>query len=198
MTHEEDLKQKKKASLVRYHTINIISKDSLPSPQHSKPKPQPPQRAKIIVGFPGVGKSFVSREQSSQYSWLNIYDEPGYAKGDEKRFLAGVLKLAQEPGVLLLPSHRMTGEFLISNDLVFTSVFPKRGLKEDYIRRYRERGSSEAFVELVSKNWDPFVDAMWYQHGKCNHIELDEGQYLKDVFAGILTQADATGPASML
>jgi len=187
-------KRRKQGSLARFNTINIMM-NPLPSSPHPSSTTRLPQCAKIIVGFPGIGKSFISRDLSDQYSWLNIHDEPGYTKGAEDSFLSGVLLLAQKPGVLLLPAHRMVGEFLVSQNLVFTSVFPKRGLKEEYLRRYRERGSPEGLVELVGKRWDLFVDNMWYPKGRCNHVELEEGQFLKDVFLTILMQADANGPA---
>lgn len=182
-------KQTKKCpSLGRFHTTGIIDEPQF-LPLLLAPRLQ--QRAKIIVGFPGIGKSFISKDPSNQFSWLNIHDEPGYAKGAEESFHEGVLVLAQQPGVLLLPAHRTVGEFLVKENLIFTSVFPKRILKEEYLRRYRVRGSSEGFVELVEQRWDQFLDNMWYHHGRCNHVELAEGQFLKDVFGRILLQADA-------
>lgn len=133
----------------------------------------------------------MSKDSSDELKWLNIQDEPGYAKGAEDSFKKGVLILAQKPGVLLLPAHRMVGEFLVQNRLAFTSIFPKRCLKSEYLRRYRDRGSSTSFVELVDSKWDLFVKNMWYPGGRCNHIELNEGQFLKDVLLRVLTQTDA-------
>lgn len=190
----QSTERRKPVSLIRYNTDGVLS-DILQQKMSQIASSQPIQRAKIIVGFPGIGKSYVSKDTTGAYTWLNIHDEPGYAKGAEDSFFDGVLLLAQEPGVLLLPAHRMVGNFLISQNLAFTSVFPKRGLKDDYLRRYRERGSSEGFVKLVDERWDPFVDNMWYSNGRCNHVELEEGQFLKDVFLGVLTQADALEPA---
>lgn len=188
--------RRKPGSLLRYNTIGFTA-SAQQTPSVSKTPSRPVQRAKIIVGFPGIGKSYISKDTTGAYSWLNIHDEPGYAKGAEESFFTGVLLLAQQPGVLLLPAHRMVGNFLISQNLTFTSVFPKRCLKNDYLKRYRERGSSVEFVELVEKRWDPFVDNMRYSHGRCNHVELDEGQFLKDVFGEILTQVDALEPAML-
>jgi len=67
MAHDGDLKQKKHASLNRYNTVDIII-TSLPSPHYPIPMAQSQQRAKIIVGFPGIGKSFMSKDTSNQYS----------------------------------------------------------------------------------------------------------------------------------
>jgi len=84
----------------------------------------------------------------------------------------------------------MVGDFLIENNLWFTSVFPKRSLKEDYLKRYRQRGNPESFVELVEQKWDIFVDSMQYDPSRCNHIELGEGEFLANVFWSILQHPD--------
>jgi hypothetical protein len=200
--HDEDIrksqhsKQRKQISLIKFHTENAFM-TPLQFSLHVEPERQT-QHAKIIVGFPGIGKSFISKNKVGQYSWLNVQDEPGYAKGAEDLFFEGVRKLSRQPGVLLLPAHRIVGNFLISQNLVFTSVFPKRNLKDDYLRRYRQRGNSEGFVELLEKKWDPFIDNMWYDFGRCNHVELEEGEFLADVFLRILMQADACGSKGRL
>ena len=69
------------------------------------------QQAKIIVGFPGIGKSTLAQKAAAgKYTSWNvkqIFDEPNYAKGNEKAFLDGLLELAKQPEtVLLLPAHR--------------------------------------------------------------------------------------------
>jgi hypothetical protein len=186
----------KPASSMQYIDSNVmVNTQDQCSPSNTQS--QSLQLAKIIVGFPGIGKSFVSKDTSGAYTWLNIHDEPGYAKGAEGSFFTELLVLAQKPGIILLPAHRMVGNFLISQNLAFTSVFPRRQLKDDYLRRYRERGNSINFVKLVEKRWDSFVDNMWYPHGRCNHVELDEGQFLKDVLLRVLTKADANDQAML-
>lgn len=185
---------KKLPSLGRFHTTGTetINQTRLaPLLATLTARVYAPQLAKIIVGFPGIGKSFVSQDESPQFSWLNIYDEPGYAKGAEDSFHSEVLRLAQQEAVLLLPAHRTVGAFLVKSNLVFTSVFPERGLKDEYLTRYRKRGSSQGFVDLVEEQWDQFVKNMWYLDGRCNHVELSKGQFLKDVFCRVLLQADA-------
>jgi len=74
------------------------------------------QQAKIIVGFPGIGKSTLTQKAAAgKYTRWNvkqILDEPNYMKGNEEAFLAGLVDLAKEPDtVLLLPAHRFVSYF---------------------------------------------------------------------------------------
>jgi hypothetical protein len=49
-----------------------------------------------------------------------------------------------------------------------------------YIQRYKDRGNNDAFVELLTKNWDNWMEEMDNQEG-CYKVKLDSGQYLTDV-----------------
>ncbi|KAH8587686.1 hypothetical protein B0O99DRAFT_694241 [Bisporella sp. PMI_857] len=151
------------------------------------------QQAKIIVGFPGIGKSTIVKDIATnpeKYKWLGIaqiLDEPNYAKGREVEFLTALLNLVQEPGhVLLLPAHSWIGEFLVEQKLSFTSVFPTRDAKEEYRTRYVNRGSPMALIEKVYSLWDIFIDSMKFTQQYCNHVILEKEQYLADVFPIIM------------
>ena len=49
-----------------------------------------------------------------------------------------------------------------------------------FIQRYKDRGNNDAFVELLDKNWDNWMDEMDNQEG-CHKVKLNSGQYLTDV-----------------
>ena len=67
----------------------------------------------------------------------------------------------------------------------FVLVYPNRELKDEYIQRYKERGNNDAFVDLLEKNWDNWMDemdSMNPQEGQSLYkIKLGPGQYLTDV-----------------
>ena len=64
-------------------------------------------------------------------------------------------------------------------------VYPDRSLKDEYIERYKERGNNDAFVSLLDKNWDDWMDemdSMSPQDGQTLYkVKLGSGQYLTDV-----------------
>ena len=53
-------------------------------------------------------------------------------------------------------------------------------MKEEYLLRYIERGSSEEFVNKVEKNWNDWQVDLEAQEN-CKKVALSGGQYLSDV-----------------
>jgi hypothetical protein len=39
-------------------------------------------------------------------------------------------------------------------------VIPQNSDREIYLQRYRDRGSDQAFIDLVNKNWDGWLNAI--------------------------------------
>jgi len=37
-------------------------------------------------------------------------------------------------------------------------VYPDKSMKDEWIRRFRERGNDEGFIKFISDNWDSFID----------------------------------------
>lgn len=64
--------------------------------------------------------------------------------------------------------------------IFFNLVYPSSEIKEEYIERYRVRGNNDAFVKLLTVNYDSWINELKSQSG-CNHIQLTSGQYLLDV-----------------
>lgn len=138
----------------------------------------------LIAGFPGTGKS----------SYCNIdadYMPQGFAtdsdssKFDKSEFPQNYIehikeKMAEGYARIFISSHKLVRDALVENGLDFTLVYPKQELKEEYLNRYKERGSSDAFIELIAENWDLWLDELRNQKG-CQHIELESGQFMSNV-----------------
>ena len=106
-------------------TLTIKSRFTLKSAVIMAPKDhhERRQQAKIIVGFPGIGKSTLTQKAADgKYTMWNvkqILDEPNYAKGKEDTFLEALLELAKDPqSVLLLPAHQFVS-YLVNHHLSF-------------------------------------------------------------------------------
>jgi hypothetical protein len=80
----------------------------------------------------------------------------------------------------MISSHKEVRDALVENGIFFTLVYPEPSIKEEYIQRYIDRGSSESFVNLLTSNWENWISELEEQRG-CDKIKLKEGQYLSDV-----------------
>jgi hypothetical protein len=151
------------------------------------------QSARIISAFPGTGKSHFAREYSDEmvldlasttFRWLTTEDG-----GREKNpdFPANYLEcIKQNLGVaslVLVSTHQEITNTLVDEGLPFTLVYPERELKDEYLDRFKQRGSPETFVTSLANRWDSFIDHLELQPG-CERIRLTSGQYLSDIFDG--------------
>jgi len=142
--------------------------------------------AQVISGFPGVGKSYFTRlhgsarvhdSDSIHFSWIR----PGERHPEfPQNYIQHILTLQDKVDIVLVSSHKEVRDALVTVGVEFTLVYPKREAKEQYLDRYRERGSDADFLSLLDAKWDQFLDDMEAQE-HCVKIELDPGQYLSDV-----------------
>lgn len=92
--------------------------------------------------------------------------------------------------VLFVSSHKETRKILSELGLNFYLVYPDRSLKDEYLRRYRERGSTEEFVDMMDKNFDLFIDSIENEEVRCAKIKLTgEDEYL-DSFLNFMNFLD--------
>lgn len=135
---------------------------------------------KVISGFPGVGKSTVfNNREDYRYPILDS-DSSTFDKSEfPLNYLAHILQETNKGNVILCSSHDTVRQALFDNAVPFHLVYPHRSLKMEYLSRYTERGSPEAFVSLMYSKWDEFIDGCESQKG-CTKSILLSGQFLSD------------------
>ena len=144
------------------------------------------QNGMLVAAFPGTGKSYYcSNGDWSQYvpeKWCTDSDSSKFDKSNfPENYIEHIKeKMKQGYARIFISSHKEVREALVRNGLKFMLVYPKENLKEEYLKRYKERGSNQAFIDLIDKNWSNWLFELHRQTG-CTHIELESGQYLSDV-----------------
>lgn len=120
------------------------------------------KQAKVISGFPGVGKSFlstrpnlkISDSDSSKFSWV----EKGVRHPDfPQNYIDHIRQCIETHDMVLVSSHKEVREALKANGIEYTIYYPSIESKDIYIERYRNRGNAEAFINLVDVNWDNWI-----------------------------------------
>jgi hypothetical protein len=162
-------------------------------------KPTSHKKAVIISGFAGIGKTTAYKKlagkatdsDSSNFSWaLNsngeqIKDEQGKPIRNPN-FPANYInhiKQAQSSGnydYIFVSSHDIVRQALIDNGLQFNLVYPDIERQDEFVQRYKDRGSPAGFINLVKANWKQWInECEELNNPLCNNIRLDKG-YLSD------------------
>ena len=138
----------------------------------------------LVAGFPGTGKTHYTNTESG-YMPQGFATDSDSSKFDKSDFPQNYIehikeKISEGYARIFISSHKEVRDALVANGLEFTLVYPKKELKEEYLYRYKERGSPDGFINLISNNWDLWLDELKNQEG-CKHIELESRQFIANV-----------------
>lgn len=127
----------------------------------------------VVSAFPGCGKSYVKEHNddliildsdSSKYSWIYVNGE----KTDERdpNFPDNYMEHIKEAiasdkyDFIFVSSHETVRKALKDNDIVYISVLPDMNSKEEWLKRFKERGDSDEFIKTISDNWENWITDM--------------------------------------
>lgn len=134
----------------------------------------------VVAAFPGCGKSHLFRSSKDK-----IVLDSDSSLFDKAYFPNNYIKHIQEnigvADIILVSSHKVVRDALVDNNIDFVLVYPNIKSKDEYIQRYIQRKSPQGFIDLISSNWDNWINECKTQKG-CGKIELKENQYLSDWF----------------
>jgi hypothetical protein len=124
----------------------------------------------LCAGFPAVGKSYLYN-----HSKLKVLDSDS-SKFDKaffpKNYIDHIKANLGKVDIILISSHEVVRDALIKENMHFTLVYPNIDLKQEFIERYKQRGSPKSFIKLVSDNWTEWIEQLQNQNG-CKKIELN-------------------------
>lgn len=131
----------------------------------------------IIAGFPGVGKSWLKNKLGDEVS---DSDSSKFPKDEfPQNYINHIKSLIGNKKIILVSTHKEVLNELEKENLDYILVYPNRELKDEYIKRYKERGSPEQFLNLLNNKWDSFINDMEKANPK-KRIVLNKGEFLKD------------------
>lgn len=138
----------------------------------------------VLSAFPGTGKTFLAANtsdvvldsDSSSYSWIS----KGVRHPDfPANYISHIQENLGKANLILVSSHLEVRSALVAACIPFVLMYPERHLKPEYLLRYKQRGSSEAFIVLVDTMWNSWIDELESQPS-CVHVVLKDGQYVSD------------------
>lgn len=130
----------------------------------------------IVSAFPGCGKTFLFNNNDKIILDSSKFDKAFFPQN----YIEHIKENIGKADIILVSSHKEVRAALFENKIDFILVYPRKELKEEYIKRYEQRGSPEGFINLISNNWTSWVGELSNQKG-CYHCQLSTNQYISDI-----------------
>ena len=137
------------------------------------------EKGLIICGFAGIGKSTVVNKIPG---WVDLESTPF---NKNWKVYVDIIEYMSNVGYNILVScHQELRDELKNRSLKYTIVCPDLSIKDEYIKRYKSRGNTSDFVNLLEKNWDTFIKSCSNEDE--NTIFLYSGEYLEDIIKKLI------------
>lgn len=141
----------------------------------------------VISAFPACGKSYCYNNyqdkfsmldsDSSEFSWIRD-SEGNNTKERNPDFPSNYIKHIKDNigkvDVIFVSSHEVVRKALVGNNINTIIVYPDKDMKDEWIRRFKERGNNDGFISFISKNWDNFIDDIQNEDSKFLKQRLNE------------------------
>lgn len=143
-------------------------------------------KTRIISAFPGTGKSTYHKNHpdttldsdSSNFSWIVVNGEKVRNPEFPTNYIEHIKSNIGKYEFIFVSSHKEVREALKNNCLFFYLIYPSERHKGIYIKRYKERGNQESFIEILDKNWDNWIRECHFETYGCSNIQM-YGGYLE-------------------
>ena len=139
----------------------------------------------IISAFPGTGKTYFYKKYRKK---LKVSDSDSSKFSKDKfpeNYIKHIKRIKDKYDVIFVSSHKEVRDELLKNKIDFYVVIPSVSLRDEYIKRFEERGSPKEFIELISKNWFNWLKEITYDP-RLHTIILGENQYIEDILKTLL------------
>lgn len=130
----------------------------------------------IVSAFCGVGKSYLcDNDNYSEVECWKYSNDPNFPKN----YVKEVKNQLKNNKIVFISTNPVTLDELKRQGLDFLLIYPDVSLKDEYMTRYKERGSHEDFINTLDEHWDNWITEL--EGYECNKIKVGQGEYLSDV-----------------
>lgn len=134
----------------------------------------------IVSGFPGVGKSHAFK--NSNFKCFDSDSSTFSRDRFPENYISHIKSCLCIPDLdfIFVSTHLEIRKALHIAEIPFYLVYPQISLIDEYLKRYKDRGSSQAFIELLNAYWNDWIRSCSEDKTPCK-IRLGSGEYLQDV-----------------
>jgi hypothetical protein len=155
----------------------------------------------IIAAFAGAGKTYFCKRVDSAkdfvcmpYKYFLPKTDPGSTENEKlkgnfdlemnpeypRNYINAILENKDRYKYLVIPSDYRVLAGLEAGNVPYILCFPEKSAKDEYRKRFLERGNTEEFIDIFIGGWDSFIDALQKDcYGA--RVVLTEDEYLLDV-----------------
>lgn len=113
------------------------------------------------IGLPCGDKILDS--DSSLFSW--VYDKNGNKTTERNpnfpnNYIQHIKDHLDTEDVIFVSSHKVVRDALEKNDIPYYLVYPNKDMKDEWMRRFKDRCNDDAFITFQSEHWDEFIEDM--------------------------------------
>jgi len=139
----------------------------------------------IISAFCGTGKTYLCKISKKKLLELECWKYVDCGCNFPENILEDIKVNYFNKDAILISTNPIVLKKLIGI-VPIVIVYPGKSLKNEYIKRFKERNSSKDFIKMLSKNWNKWLDEIKQIEG-CYHIKLKQSQYISDVLPELIT-----------
>ena len=155
-------------------------------------------QTRIISAFPGTGKSYIYNNpevigkglkildsDSSKFSWIMVGDEKVRNPNFIVDYIHHIKQNIGKYDFIFVSSHKDVRKALQENCIFFHLFYPDAIDKKMYLRKYKDRGNPQAFIDLVDKNWDTWIEECRETKYGCKNVCMSFLNLADELIIGI-------------
>ncbi|AKA61965.1 hypothetical protein Pm5461_100 [Proteus phage vB_PmiM_Pm5461] len=113
----------------------------------------------IVCAFPGTGKSYATEQFLKYGIKVSDSDSSNFDKSEfPQNYIKHLKEMRYKQTLTFASSHKVVREALLKEKVPFYVVVPDISLKDEYLKRYKQRGSNESFIKLISDNFETWIN----------------------------------------
>lgn len=113
----------------------------------------------LISAFPGCGKTTVQRLLKDKIRIIDS-DSSTFPKDNfPQNYIEHIKENIPNQDVIFISSHETVRKALAEEGIRYMLYIPDISRKEEFLGLYKLRGNNEAFIQLLDKNFESFLDS---------------------------------------
>lgn len=134
----------------------------------------------IISAFCGTGKTYLCENSNKKIVEFECwkYDKDCFPDN----YVSDIQSKIGQVDIIFISTNPLALNILNKLGIKIILIYPQLELKNEYIERYKNRGSATDFILTLSKYWDSWLEEI-KENKYCKHVELKSDEYVSTILS---------------